>query len=262
MDHSFLEQIREAELRFIIQFLPPKSKVLELGSGAGWQAKQLTEAGFIVEGIDVEQQNLANYNYSDKRVFDVKKYDGFNIPFEADTFDCVYSSNVLEHIAHVEIFQKEISRVLKEGGLCVHILPSAGWRFWSIPAYYWVRIGNVLFRKKNKQAAKGTSQGQPGKLSKDPFIKRFIIRRHGERGNVLSEFYLFSRIAWKRLFKRTGWQILRIVSGPVFFSGEYTLSARLSLQTRSKLGAFLGRSSNVFILKNTKKSSLPPNVIK
>jgi len=252
MDYSFLEKIREAELNFIIQFLPPKSKVLEIGAGAGWQAKKLTEAGFIVEGIDVEQQNMANYNYADKRVFDVKLYDGFNIPFEADTFDCVYSSNVLEHIAHVEAFQKEISRVLKKDGLCVHILPSAGWRFWSIPTYYWVRFGNAFFGRKKKQEEGGASQGQPHALAKDSFLKRLIIRRHGERGNVLSEFYLFSRIAWKRLFKRTGWQIVKIVSSPVFFSGEYTLSSRLSIDTRRKLGTFLGRSANVFVLKNTK----------
>ena len=38
-------------------------------------------------------------------------YNGRDLPFDDATFDVVYSSNTLEHIAHVRDFQAEIQRV-------------------------------------------------------------------------------------------------------------------------------------------------------
>ena len=46
-------------------------------------------------------------------------YDGKTIPFEANHFDSVFSSEVLEHVFNPDEILKEINRVLKPGG---HIL--------------------------------------------------------------------------------------------------------------------------------------------
>ncbi len=43
-------------------------------------------------------------------------YDGKTIPFEANHFDSVFSSEVLEHVFNPDEILKEINRVLKSGG--------------------------------------------------------------------------------------------------------------------------------------------------
>ncbi len=81
--------------------------------------------------IDVKTSQHAQH-----RVWPVTIYDGKVIPFQNDCFDIVFSSNVLEHIPHVNAFQNEIKRVLKHCGRSVHILPSGSWRFWSLVTHY------------------------------------------------------------------------------------------------------------------------------
>src|SRR5690606_41825246 len=86
MDFEFLREIRVQELERIARDLPAGAKILEIGSGAGWQAKQLASYGHEVEGIDVVG-NYINYDYRHVRVWDVKIYDGQHIPFPEKTFD-------------------------------------------------------------------------------------------------------------------------------------------------------------------------------
>ena len=47
-----------------------------------------------------------------------------SIFFDDGLFDIVFSSNIMEHVQHVEEFQQEIKWALKWGGVAVHILPS------------------------------------------------------------------------------------------------------------------------------------------
>jgi len=50
-------------------------------------------------------------------------YDGQVFPFENDSYDAVLCNQVLEHIFEPNIFLKEISRVLKKGGLLLLTVP-------------------------------------------------------------------------------------------------------------------------------------------
>jgi len=86
----------------------------------------LQNIGYDVCAIDIPSSNLGK-----DRIWPVTDYDGKTIPAEDDTFDIVFSSNVLEHIPHIYQFQKEIQRVLKPDGIVIHILPSSSWRIWS-----------------------------------------------------------------------------------------------------------------------------------
>lgn len=124
MDTQLLKQIREYELGQVVSLMPQGSSVLEIGAGAGWQTKMLADKVFKVKAIDLEHSN-----YAEQRVWPVQNYDGVHIPFADNSFDFVFSSNVLEHIPHIEDFQIEIQRVLKSGGVAIHVLPTATWRF-------------------------------------------------------------------------------------------------------------------------------------
>lgn len=208
-----LESIRRYELDFALRFFPPSGRILEIGAGTGWQAQTLQALGFDVEAID-----LSSSNYKEHRVFPVVDYDGHRIPFGDDSFDVVFSSNVLEHIPHVEEFQREIHRVLKPGGVAVHIVPSSTWRFWS-------NITDILKAWK-------------------------IPDRHGEHAtNALTEILLFRKNWWRQLFEKTGWQVVTTMPCPIFYTGRALMGARISIPARYRLSQILGGSTNLFVLR-------------
>ncbi len=210
---AHLESIRRYELEFARHAFPHSGRLLEIGAGTGWQAQTLQAQGFEVEAID-----LSSSNYKEHRVFPVADYDGHRIPFGDDSFDVVFSSNVLEHIPHVEVFQKEIHRVLKPGGVAVHIVPSSAWRFWT-------NITHVLKSWK-------------------------IPDRHGEHAsNAIMEIWHFRKNWWRTLYERTGWQVVKVMPCPIFYTGRSLMGARISIRARQRISQVLGGSSNLFVLR-------------
>lgn len=88
--------IREYEIEQVIPLIPKGSSILEIGAGAGWQARRLAETGFDVTAIDLKNRSLAPHS-----VWDTQHYDGKTVPYPDSSFDVVFSSNVLDHIPHV-----------------------------------------------------------------------------------------------------------------------------------------------------------------
>ncbi len=208
-----LKSIRIYELNLVINDLPKDASVLEVGAGAGWQAQVLEEQGFNVCAIDIIETN-----YKENQIFPVIDYDGHIIPFDDQSFDVVFSSNVLEHIPHIVEFQTEIRRVLKDDGICIHLLPTSNWRFWT---------NFTVMLKKYKFASV-----------------------HGETANtILTELYYFSKRYWDKLFLNSGWKILEYKSNKIFYTGTSLMDNRLSIEQRKKLSKYLGNSCHYYILK-------------
>lgn len=69
-------------------------------------------------GIDMKEVGHDHTNES----VDVY-YDGKHIPFDDSHFDCVFSSEVFEHVFNLEEMLREISRVLKNDGVLLITLP-------------------------------------------------------------------------------------------------------------------------------------------
>lgn len=110
MDLEYLEAVRLYELEQVLPIFqaeqekhPEGFSILEIGAGTGTQTKELRDRGVKVSPLDLE-----NSNYSKNRILKITEYDGKNIPFDENTFDAVYSSNVLEHIPHLAEFHKEM----------------------------------------------------------------------------------------------------------------------------------------------------------
>lgn len=259
MDKTFLRQIRENEAETILSFLEPRSCVLEVGAGAGWQANVLANMGHNVEAIDVESSIYRNDD-----VFCVKLFDGSHIPYQDETFDVVFSSNALEHIPDLERFQFEITRVLKHTGKAIHVVPSASWRFWTIIALYF-HLAKLLFKKLN-EGSKGstgvceehrniTGQTWSGskKLSHLSNLRSIMMilvpERHGQKGSVVSELFTFSRGFWKKSFHRSGWSTEKVFSNQLFYTGHLVLGDNLGLRSRRWLSFILGSSCHIFVLR-------------
>lgn len=208
---------REYELGIVLDMIPSRGRILEIGAGNGWQAQLLENRGYDVSAIDIPSSE-----YRTSRVWPVTEYDGKKIPFEDNTFNIIFSSNALEHISHVYEFQKEIHRVLMPDGVVLHVLPSSSWSVWHSIAHilrYWTIPGP-----------------------------------HGEQaGNSLTEIYYFSRLWWTRLFRETGWTVMVQDSNRLFYTGCGIMDSRLNISIRTKLSYVLGSACNIFVLKAVAK---------
>jgi SAM-dependent methyltransferase len=254
-----LQRIRECELQLARSFMLESSTVLEVGAGAGWQAQALAEMGFQVEAIDVEENR-----YRDNQVWSVAEYDGAHIPFPDNHFDVVFSSNVLEHIAEIKVFQAEIQRVLKPDGMAIHILPTGSWRFWTSLTYYPYLIkavikivaNGLLPKVESSLDRKATEATKERKHSWRRILKLLCgPPRHGETGNAISELYSFSRFSWVPFFCRTGWLVRSWFPTRLFYTGHSLFGSLLSMQVRHQMSFVLGSSCNIYILKVAYKNN-------
>jgi 2-polyprenyl-3-methyl-5-hydroxy-6-metoxy-1,4-benzoquinol methylase len=253
-----LQQLRLAELSEVLAILAEErfasGSILEIGAGSGWQSKSLADRGYDVRAIDV-----AESNYSSSGVFPVQQYDGKRIPFPDESFDIVFSSNVLEHIAWVDQFQNEISRVLKPGGISVHLVPTSSWRLWTTLLHYVFVVKyslSLLSRKtvgeNETRIASASERGHAvaRQSSRIGLLRTAVFtRRHGEVGNCLTEQYYFSRYRWNALFAKTGWQRIRRTGNNLAYTGHGIFGGRLRLETRRRLSHFFGSSCHLYFMR-------------
>ncbi len=209
-----LQLIRAYEIQFALRFIPADVKnIVEIGGGVGWQVKELKKHGFQVRSFDVESSN-----YAEKKNDLVELYDGKNLPIRDGSMDLVFSSNVLEHIADTRSTMLEQMRVLRQGGYCLHILPSTSWRFWT--------------------------------SFTDILKKWYLTPPHGELSDTLiGELLDFRRSAWKKRFTDSGFEVIKVVPGGIFCTGNAVFSERLGVKERKLLSRFFGSSCNYFVLK-------------
>ncbi|HWA74830.1 MAG TPA: class I SAM-dependent methyltransferase [Polyangiaceae bacterium] len=236
------EAIRHTEVVEAAKWLPNRTDVLELGGGDGFQARILSELGYRVESIDVAPR--------EPQVFPVKRYDGDTIPFADATFDCVFSSNVLEHVVNLERTFSELRRVLKPGGIGVHLVPTPAWRFWTTVTHY-----PRLIRTVPSKLARGESPrpsptpGPPSRTSRSAAVLRiFGLDPHGEHRTAVEELYYFSQVRWRRAFLANGFGIEQSSPGRLFYTGHLMLP-NVSLAARRHLSTLLGSACRVFVTR-------------
>ena len=250
MEFSHKKNIRLYELALVLPFIPGHSKVLEIGAGAGWQARKLNEHGFDVTAIDIEGSL-----YEAVQEWPIIHYDGFHIPFPDNYFDVVFSSNVLEHIYHIGQFQAEIQRVLRPQGVAIHILPSGTWRFWTNITHYIYSIKYIINNlSSNRPLNNKRILAKINEKGAGDALKRIMPVRHGVIGNPVTEIYYFSKFRWQLLFNQDEWIVNNYLSNRLLYTGYSILNANLSVKFRHYISYILGSSCNIFLLMNNKGS--------
>ena len=107
--------------------LTSHSTVLDFGCGGGERVQQLRRKGVRAFGCDVALPSPAGTELAMARAAGVVRpiaLAPYRLPFDDASCDVVFSITVLEHVMNYDQALAEIARVLKPGGLSVHVFPS------------------------------------------------------------------------------------------------------------------------------------------
>jgi SAM-dependent methyltransferase len=186
--HTFVRR-REAEIAFRLFPQARFPRALELGAGDGGQS--LTIANYCDKLIctDMDGQSHAwlgqtllerkrdNVEYALCDAQDLSR-------FQDESFDLIFSSNMLEHIPDVDRCLRECRRVLKDNGLMLHAMPSRWWKVFN------------------------TGLGM--RKLKPPGI-------HGVSSSHLQEYYVFGKNVWRKRIESHGLRVSEVIGLPFYF---------------------------------------------
>ena len=123
-------QIRVKIFNFIKSSLSLFSgKILDVGCGKMPYKKYILENSKVTEYIGLDIDDALIY---DKKIKPDYTWDGTRMPFENNTFESAFGTEVLEHCPNPEIILKEIYRVLKPGGVFLFTVPFL-WNLHEVP---------------------------------------------------------------------------------------------------------------------------------
>ncbi|MCE5241864.1 MAG: bifunctional 2-polyprenyl-6-hydroxyphenol methylase/3-demethylubiquinol 3-O-methyltransferase UbiG, partial [Desulfobacteraceae bacterium] len=106
--------------RKLAEIQPPGNTVLDVGCGGGFLSEEFARDGYRVTGIDPAGASIeaARRHASAHRLdIDYRGGRGEALPFPDASFDIVVCCDVLEHVDAPGPVIREISRVLKDGGI-------------------------------------------------------------------------------------------------------------------------------------------------
>jgi len=105
-----------------------KRTAVDVGCRSGHQTRQLEARGYHVTSIDIEKL------FDQCIVVDANK----TLPFEDKSFDVIWCSEVIEHLADAEFTVGEFRRVLKDGGVMYLTTPNS--YFWLMRPLHWIGL--------------------------------------------------------------------------------------------------------------------------
>lgn len=119
---SIFNALKEALLLF-------QGSILDIGCGKMPYKEYILNHSKVetYTGLDIETARVYDSNIQPDFT-----WDGIKMPFENESFDCAFGTEVLEHCPEPEIVLKEIYRVLKPGGFFFFTVPFL-WNLHEVP---------------------------------------------------------------------------------------------------------------------------------
>ena len=108
-------------VRELLETFEPGS-VLDVGAGRGISSYAFARDGWKVTALEPDSSDVVGAGAIRKLIHDgiditIEEEHCEQLPFARNSFDLVYGRAVLHHAADLELFCKEVSRVLKPGGI-------------------------------------------------------------------------------------------------------------------------------------------------
>lgn len=217
-------------------------KFLEVGSGVGTLlVTARTKYGIDAYGIEPSEKEFTPFNEISNMLFKefnipanvLVRAKAEKLPFSDESFDLVYSTNVLEHVHDPEEVLNESFRILKKGGFLQFVIPNYFSLWEGHYGIFWPCITNETL----------------GKL----YVKFLELKPdYVDTLNLISPFYL------KKILQRSSYQHEIIGWGKEVFkkrleSGNYSDWASLrkirfivNLMQKLKLASFAASILNTF----------------
>jgi SAM-dependent methyltransferase len=247
IDH--LNLLRLAELERVVPKFRPGARILEIGAGTGQQALELSRHGFDVAAVEVPASV-----YAGDRLYPIIDYDGTRLPFSDASFDAVFSSNALEHVRDLAAMHREILRVLKPGGACIHVLPTHAWRFWTMVASFPNAAAHLLRAVRATLVPGAAAPGSAGGAARTwraalGQIAQLRQPRHGERGTGILELWLFHPRWWRHHFAAHGFAVAGDEPVGIFYTGHMLMWSSWGVAERRRMARWLGSASHLYVLE-------------
>jgi ubiquinone/menaquinone biosynthesis C-methylase UbiE len=115
-------------MAFFDNISDPNAKTLDIGCGTGVFLSHLISQGYKnARGIEPDRRLVPDRLKNHVDIGDATK-----LPYEDESFDCVYFFNVLHHLNSLQEYQAavgEAERCLKKGGILIFLEPNNPWLF-------------------------------------------------------------------------------------------------------------------------------------
>jgi SAM-dependent methyltransferase len=243
MREELRSKLRKAEMETVRGWFKPGMRVLEVGGGNGLQASEISSWGCDVSSIDLPTRFRPPLVY-----FPVEDYDGVNIPFANESFDLIFSSNVLEHVQALPRLLSELRRVLKPQGLALHVLPTSTWRWWTSVSDYVHLMLRIAGRRRAEVASGIMAMNHISGRGLGYTMKRVTLGLpHGAYPNAVSELYYFTKRRWLNVFAENGFEVQEVRRNELFYTGHGILPG-ISIKTRRTMARFLGTACYVYVM--------------
>lgn len=219
-----------------------ENKVLEIGTGDGFQIPYLQTLGHVTSSDIYMSENIRRYHQSS-----FVKCSICEAPFASNTFDLIFSNHVIEHIEDLDRTFQELKRIGKVGCVYAFSVPTALWLLLSVPAHYYNILRWVLrklFRRANSDTASLAGALEEQQLDTKANTKRTkkqlmvkMLRSvlpggHGCYAGFFNCWRHFRVKAWKALFQNNGFRILRIEPLLLYAASEWPIVPTTRLPAR------------------------------
>ena len=176
-----------------------KNTFLDLGCGLGRHSILFGKNGFEVSCFDISEEAIRrtkDWAEKENLLFDYKVGDMLKLPYDDNTFDCIYCRNVISHTDTEGMKQivKELDRVMKDSGECYLTLGSKD--TWGFKQTDWPFVDeNTKLRMEEGPEYKIPHFYVDYRLAKELFSCFNIINIHQEidyferKGNVEESYH-------------------------------------------------------------------------
>lgn len=147
---------RKTQFKVMLKYLDinDAERVLDVGCGHGLvdleMLKHKPDINLVLLDISCEDLLIAKLSLSTHKINNINVVcaDAVHIPFHSGTFDRVLMSSVLQHIPNYIDALREVSRVLRKGGIFVLNVPSST-PYVFLPKVFGEKIVKLLFHTFN-----------------------------------------------------------------------------------------------------------------